>query len=163
MFDHIFYDDETRELIDRGMRTLAANGEEMTAIWGFGQTRRWDADLNAGTISFTDPGLVAIAPVQVIGSLLLEDHSWLWSWANSNVDYPLTRNARLVRHYGRERGIARFDEPRIRCTMDDAWGLTALAAQLSEAKGAYRGPAGDGLYAFMTFDTPSVLRSPSVR
>jgi hypothetical protein len=103
--------------------------------------------------------LVAVAPVQVIGSLVLEDHSWLWAWANQNVDWELTRDARLVRHFGRERGIERFGEPEILCAMDDAWGFTALASQLSGAKGAYRGPS-EGCYVFMTFGKPSIFRQP---
>lgn len=158
MFENIFYDVETRELIDAGKRTLIFNQEAMAAEWGFGRTKRWDADLVNGTIKFTDPGQVVLAPVQVIGSFLLDDHDWLWAWGNPKIAYELARDARLVRHYGRERGIARFDEPRIRCTMDDAWDFTALAAQLSEATGAYRGPAGGDLYAFMTFGKPAVFR-----
>ncbi len=72
--------------------------------------------------------------------------------------YSLTRDARPARHDGRECGITRLGEPRIRGTMDDAWGFTALAAQLSGAKGAYRGPAGGDRFACMAFDTPTVFR-----
>jgi hypothetical protein len=157
MLDRILYDDETRSLIDQGLHALAMSGQEMADAWGFGKTKRWDASLDAGTITFTDPGLVVVAPVQIIGSLVVEDHSWLWSWANPNVDRELTRDARLVRQFGRERGIDHFEEPEILCTMDDAWDFTALASQLSEVKGAYRGPS-DGCYVFMTFGKPSVFR-----
>ncbi len=111
MLDHLLYDDETNDLIARGRQTLFANQQDMLAAWGFEKTKRWDADLNAGTITFTDPGQIVIAPVQVIGSFVVEDHSWLWSWANPNVDFELTRHARLVRHYGIERGIERFQAP----------------------------------------------------
>lgn len=158
MLEWIQCDDETRLLIDRGARRLARSAETMAEAWGFGRTERWDADFNAGTITFSSPGLVVIAQVQVVGSLILEDHSWLWSWGNPNVDYELTRHARLVRHYGRTRGIERLNEPELLCTMEDAWHFSALAAQLGEASGAYRGPADGGLYVFMTFDKPTIFR-----
>ena len=157
MFEYFYYDEETRNLIDLGMRTQAAKAQAMDEAWGIGRIR-WDVDLDAGTITFSDPGLVVIAPVQVIGTLWLEDHSWVWSWANSNYDLPLTQHARLVWDYGRRRGIGRFEEPELRCTMDEAWGLTCLAAQLAGAEGAYRGPFGECSYAFMTFDAPTILR-----
>lgn len=158
MFEHFFYDEETQTLINRGLHRLAANAEAMGNEWGFGRTRRWDLDLSQNAITFTDPGLVVIAPVQFVGSLLVEDHSWVWSWANPTIDWQLTQHARLVRHYGRQRGIARFEEPRLRCTMDDAWSFTHLAAELAEAEGAYRGPRGDDLYSFMTFGQPAIFR-----
>ena len=158
MFEDYFYDEETHALIDRGMHRLVANAKAMGEAWGFGRTERWDLDLTQDAITFTDPGLVVIAPVQFIGSLLLEDHSWVWSWANPTIDWPLTQHARLVRDYGRQRGIKRFDEPRLRCTMGDAWGFIHLAAELAEAEGAYRGPRGDDLYSFMTFGAPTIFR-----
>jgi hypothetical protein len=158
MFERFLYDEETQRLMDLGRRTQAAKAQAMDDAWGLAKVKRWDVDLDAGTITFKNPGLVVIATVQVIGSLVVENHSWLWSWANPSVDWPHTRHARLVRHYGRQRGIGRLEEPELRCTMEDAWDLTCLAAQLAEAEGAYRGPFGECSYSFMTFDAPTIFR-----
>ncbi len=45
----------------------------------------WQFDMNSGTISFGDNFEF---PVQIIGSLSHNDHSWMWGWANAQSGIP---------------------------------------------------------------------------
>ena len=46
---------------------------------------RWDYDLDAGTLVFSDRGVPkVIASIQVVGTTSKSSNTWLWSWANDN-------------------------------------------------------------------------------
>lgn len=154
------YDDETRRLIDQGLLKLRQAGTDMQEAWGFGKTERWAADLTAGTLAFTDPGLEVIAPVQVIGTYLASDIEWQWAWANPSVEPRFAAHAELVREYGLARRIEPFTQPEIICSEEDGWAFMALAAALagSGVAGAYRGPVNDDFAVFMTFGSPTVVQ-----
>lgn len=139
----------------RSMEHLRLKTQSHIEAWGFGSTERWDADLEDGVLSFSSPGLLVVAPLQVIGTYDTEDGSWLWGWDHPSVDEPLARDACLVRDFGERHGLFRYSQRMIHCTEDEAWQFTALACHLAEASGAYRGPSGT-TYAFMTFHQPTI-------
>jgi hypothetical protein len=45
----------------------------------------WDADLDAGTLSFEER---ATFPIQLLGTESERSHTWLWAWANESIDNP---------------------------------------------------------------------------
>lgn len=111
-------------------------------------------DQARGTIVFTrqDGSPQAEAPVQIIGSYLTSDGSWLWSWDNPSIPPALQLHAQRVYDYGKEFGIADLITGKLRATEDQAWLWTALAFKLNGAQGAYRGPNGPA-FVHMTFGT----------
>lgn len=146
---------ELRTEIDRAMAGLEALTAAHEGLWQIGRAA-WSVDQDAGTITFNSPkGMVATAPVQIIGSYDTRDRSWLWGWDNPSLQGPLTRDARLVRDFGRRKGYDLLTTSRLICPEERCWELTALACLLTKAQGAYRGPAGT-TYVFMTFGQVSL-------
>lgn len=135
------------------LRTQAAIG-----MWGL-DTAAWAADLEAGTITFTndEKKLAITAPVQVIGSYNTEDGTWLWGWDHPSVSEPLAEFARRVRTFGEQNGLEDLTTRKINASMDDAWRFTALASHLGGGEGAYCGPAGSARF-FMVYGTVTISK-----
>jgi len=137
-------------LLEQSMNELQAKTAAHDAGWRLADSD-WSVDQDKGEIVFTPPnGMVAIAPVQIIGTYNSVDGTWLWGWDNPSVDPALQSDALVVRDYGEKHEIEQLTTLKFACTQDDAWLLTALACKLCGAQGAYRGPA-DTTYIFMTF------------
>ncbi len=147
-------------LVDRATEELRQKTQAAVGLFQIDQAR-WDVDLDAGTITFASPrGVVATAPVQVVGTLNSVDSTWLWSWANSSIPAPATRHAQMVREYGHKHRIGELTERKVAVGKDesDCWRFAALACYLGEAQGAYRGPSGT-VRVFMTYGTVTLGKS----
>jgi hypothetical protein len=138
------------QILAQSMEELRHKTEAHAAAWGLGKTDRWDVDLDAGLIMFTNDGQVASALVQVVGTYDQLDGAWLWSWANPSIPGPLTVDARRAYEFGIEHGLKSFTDRRVLCDEVNAWEFTATACHLANAQGAYRGPSGTTM-VFMTF------------
>lgn len=110
----------------------------------------WHVDQDTGLIKFTINGIVATAPVQIIGTYNTADGTWHWGWANPSVEPKLAAHAGVLRDFGAQRDISELTNRKLPTTEDKCWEFTALACKLAKDEGAYRGPAGDTL-VFMTF------------
>lgn len=121
------------------------------SAWHLGKEDNWSADQEAGHISFTfSDGTIAEADMQIIGTYNIGDGTFLWGWDHPSVKEPLRAHAKLEKAFGEQYGFAQYTERKIKCTEDEAWQFTAVAARLANANGAYRGPAGTAL-VYMTF------------
>lgn len=120
---------------------------------------RWDADLEAGTITFTNQRNWKIrAPMQVIGTRSLADGTFLWGWDHPSVPAPLAAHARLVKAFGEGQRLNMLTTRKIVASEAEAWELTALATHLAAANGAYRGPSGK-TEVFMTFGEIAITKA----
>jgi hypothetical protein len=147
------------QLLDASMEALRAKTVGHQVGWGFGKADRWSLDLSQGDLLFTFAnGIVATCPAQIVGTLDSTDGSWLWGWANPSVPESLQLDSLLVRDYGEQRQITRLTSAEWPCTEDEAWRMAALACNLCEAQGVYRGPAGT-TFVFITFS--DVVLSPA--
>jgi Family of unknown function (DUF6882) len=140
-------------LVDRAVEELRFKTQTGVNLYQLDQAS-WDADLDAGTITFTSPrGLVATAPVQVVGTVNSLDSTWLWSWANASVPEHVTRHARLVQQYGLKHGIGELTDRKLVVQDEtECWRFAALACYLGQDQGAYRGPS-DDVRVFVTYGT----------
>jgi hypothetical protein len=137
---------------------LAAAGEELRAktqahcrAWRLDKADDWSLNQETGELVFAfEDGMVARAPAQIVGSFDSRDSTWLWAWNNPTIDEKLRRDALEVKAYGEQFEIEKLLLPKWAGTENDAWAMTALAAKLCDAQGAYRGPAGS-TFVFMTF------------
>jgi len=112
---------------------------------------RFDWDQWRGELVFSSAGTPkVVARIQVVGSLSTKAGAWLWAWANPGMLDAVKRASVLARQFGTERGITRLIQPKWPARESDAWEMTAVAAKLSNAKGAFRCPSPDG-YTFMIF------------
>lgn len=152
-----------KSAVRRGMKThaeylrecleqLQVKSQAHEAAWGIDRSV-WTLDQVQGMIRFETPNdLIITAPVQIIGAYYPEEKLWQWSWDNNTVRPPLTEHADAVRRYGQEQGVEELTTAEV-SVEDEAkcWEFAALACELNDAQGAYRGPAGPAMMLFMTF------------
>jgi hypothetical protein len=142
----------------RGKEEIQLKTELARRQWGLGEGGNWSADLQAGTITFTNgEGWIITAPVQVIGTLNTADGSWLWGWDHPSVPDPIGEHARIVRAFGEHHGLDSLTTRMIDASEEDGWSWTALAVHLAGAQGGYRGPAGDAL-VYMTYGAVTIRK-----
>lgn len=131
-----------------GLRTQSA---AHASTWHLGEEDHWSADQETGRIAFTfSDGTIAEADMQIIGTYNTDDGTFLWGWDHPSVEEPLRAHAKLAKAFGEQHGLAQYTERKVKCSEDEAWEFTAVAARLANANGAYRAPAGTAL-VYITF------------
>lgn len=147
-------------VMERARNELALKSSAHDQGWGLGSAS-WSVDLATGEIAFDAPdGRRTVAPVQLVGTLDTTQGTWMWGWDHPSAPEPIRRDAMRVRDYGAERGLHDLTTRVIPCDEATAWDFAALAAHLSGAQGAYRGPTGATL-VFMTFGTVTMSAGDS--
>lgn len=151
------HDGEPDLTLARAMEDLKAKTAVHNSTWRLPESR-WAADLEQGTITFTNKlGWTITAPVQVIGTFNSKDSTWLWGWDHPSVSEPLAAHARLARAFGERYRLDRYTTRKIESSEPEAWQFTALACYLAGAQGGYRGPAGT-TFVFMTFGEVTITK-----
>ena len=120
--------------------------------YGLSGWERFDYDLQAGTMIFSDRGVPkVIVEIQIAGSTSKKAGNWLWAWGNSHWPEGCVNDSRLVKAFGEKHGICELTHDYV--DIDDdlngvGWALTAAMARITGALGAYRPPRdeGGGLY-----------------
>ncbi|WP_400190856.1 DUF6882 domain-containing protein [Hymenobacter sp. B81] len=115
----------------------------------------WYYDEATGQLTFSDPTLPKLViDYEYVGSVSLKSNTWLWAWDNSHSYEKVRSEIGQVRAFGLRRGesFMKLTEPLWTADECDGWDMTAIAAYLMKAKGAYRVPLNDNtLYSFMIF------------
>src|SRR5215831_4209353 len=100
---------------------------------------RWDYDLDLGTLTFSENDLPkVVASIQVVGTTSRSVRTWMWGWANESLPPNATSDVRRVLEFGRDENIAELTKTELPDDEYLGWGMTAVAAKLLGAKGAYR-------------------------
>jgi len=109
----------------------------------YGRHGRWDWDDVAVTLTFSDPVLLTIRiDVTVVGST--EGDSWEWSWANPNYEARSKLDMEKVREFGQNNGYDKLTRAFLEADEYTGWEMTAMAAHVLGALGAYRFPTDNG-------------------
>ncbi len=113
---------------------------------------RWDYDLEIGTLTFSDGGVPkVVASILVVGTTSHTSNTWLWAWDNASLPECVKGRMREVRAFGVKEGIQRLTEGAMPDDEYLGWEMTAIAARLLGAKGAYRCPDESGfMYVIYT-------------
>ena len=152
------YPSALRPQVEKAVHALEALTAAHDASWQLGEAD-WSVDQDEGTIEFASPtGIVATAPVQIIGTYNTKDGTWLWGWDHPSVAAPLATHAKKVYAYGQQHGFDVLTTRKLQCPEEQCWELAALACMLCGAQGAYRGPAGTTLI-FFTFGSVTVRKA----
>lgn len=142
----------------RSTEDLALKTRISKRLFGLGDPNGdWAVDLDLGTITWTNARVTATAPVQVIGTYNQKDGTWLWGWDHPSVPSPASLSAKAMKAYGERHGVTSYTTRKIACTEAEAWQFAAVAAYLTGAQGAYRGPTGTTL-VFMTYGTVTLKK-----
>lgn len=141
---------------DEAFEQLKAKNARLEKDFRLGHWSRYDYDLTAGTLSFSDQaGVKIVSEIQIAGSTSAKAGNWLWAWANSNLPGNLLGGAKLVRAFGEEKGIDNLARAYVDDTGGDlealGWELTAAMVRVCNALGAYRSPRGEGGALYLVF------------
>ncbi|MGJ4855527.1 DUF6882 domain-containing protein [Labrys sp. La1] len=127
--------------LHEAVHELQAKNDRLEAEFTIGHWESWFYDLEQGTIIFSQGGEPKfIAQIQVIGSTSNKAKNWLWAWGNSSIPEAMTVDARQAQAFGEEHGIEDLTHSYVNDDDFEAlgWELTAVAARLADALGAYR-------------------------
>jgi hypothetical protein len=106
---------------------------------------RWDYDLEAGTLTFSEKGIPkVIAEIQVTGGTSISGGTWLWSWANGNLPSNVTHAIARVKAFGEAQNISELMQDSMPDDGYLGWEMTAVAVKILGSKGAYRCPHENG-------------------
>ena len=132
---------------------LQEKNARLQAEFRISEWPRYDYDLDAGTLVFSDQGGPrVIAEIQVAGSTSAKAGNWLWAWANSHWPPECPADSRRAREFGEEHGVCELTHDSVEDDAGDinalGWELTATMVRITDALGAYRPhrDEGGGLY-----------------
>src|ERR1700761_4219249 len=92
---------------------------------------RWDFDLDAATLTFSQDGLPkVVADIQVIGTTSIEQGNWQWGWANSNLPLQAIYLTEKVRDFGIRESLDQLTKKFVDDDEYLGWELTSIAASL---------------------------------
>src|SRR5690606_903923 len=154
-----------RSLADRAALFTALRQDQLvTATDALGE-HRWDADLDAGTLTFAsldDSARTLVATPHLLASIAPGPRSLMWSWALPQGDR--TGITQRLRAYGEEHGISELTDGEVAFPDDAGDDLEQWIAELAHAVGGaaveitglspyYSAPAG-GARAVLLLDAP---------
>ncbi len=152
-------------LADRAALFTALRQDALSAAADALGEHRWDADMAAGTITFTanaDPSRQLVTRAHLIATIAPGPRSMLWAWAHPQGD-PQGVAAQL-RAYGAEHGLVDLTTPEVPfpadAAADEAWIAQAahvvggVAVELTGRSPYYSAPVGGGTRAVFLLDAP---------
>jgi len=146
--------------LDEAVEQLATKNARLEKDFRLGSWPRYDYDLTAGKLLFSEEGVVkVVAEIQIAGSTSAKASNWLWAWANSNLPGEFLSDAKLVRSYGEENVIDELAQAYVTDMDNDlealGWELTGAMVRICNALGAYRSPRGEGGALYLIFKSIS--------
>jgi hypothetical protein len=113
--------------------------EKANATYGITAWEEFSYDLAAGTLLFSHKGRPRVeARIQLVG---VADKQWMWAWANPGW-WPesVLRDALATRAFGEQHNLPDLVSPHLDAPdmTSLGWTLTAIAARVTGALGAYR-------------------------
>lgn len=133
-------------------RDLTDLNEAANATYGIMAWERFDYDIAGRELVFSHKGRPRVrAEIQLVGAT---DKDFVWAWAGDWWPAAATEDVRKVRAWGEAHGIEALTAPRLKTDnpTDLGWGLAAIAARLTGAKGVYRPMDGDRSLFFLYRD-----------
>ena len=151
----VICDDCFEEFVHPIFHELMEKNERFKEVYG--GRARWDWDDVAVTLTFSDPVKSTVRiDVSVVGSI--EGNSWQSSWANKNYDDSSRIGMDKVREFGEEKGYEALTSGFLEADEYTGWEITAIAAHLLNAPGAYRFPTDSG-HVYLVYRNVEVIRA----
>lgn len=134
-------------------RYLNEQQENCKATYKLLEYQNWYYDQPTGKLTFSDDGITKlIIDYEEVGSVSQKTNTWLWSWGNPHVDDKVKTEITKVRSYGVKCDLPKLVTAKWNADESDGWEMTAIAAFLLKAKGAYRVPHKENdLFSFVIF------------
>jgi hypothetical protein len=103
----------------------------------YGLHDRWDWNSESATITLSDPTKPALRINATVVGTIQED-SWEWTWANPNFATQAKLGMEQVREFGEKQGYEKLTSAFLDADEHTGWEMTAVAAHILNAPGAYR-------------------------
>lgn len=152
-------------LADRAALFTALRQDQLVAAADALGEHRWDADMAAGTLTFTataDPSRQLVSRAHLVATIAPGPRSLLWAWAHPQGDAQGV--AAQLQAYGAEHGIAELTTAELPFPADapgdEAWIAAAahtiggVAVELTGRSPYYSAPIGGGTRAVFLLDAP---------
>jgi hypothetical protein len=141
--------DKFEKLLGEAVQFLKGRQARLWEEFQISSYERYDWDQGTGQLVFSNGGRPrVIADIVFVGSVSTKTNTWLWSWANGSHLEPVKAKMREVRAYGEHHRLLKLAAAHWSATEPDGWEMTAIAALLLDAVGAYRTPSDYG-FTFM--------------
>jgi hypothetical protein len=152
--NQLFY----KELLDKSRSYLKVIQAECDRGYGLNRYRRMEYEQETGKMIFSNEGELnrVFADYQIVGSLSQKSNTWLWSWDNPYLLENTMQEIRKVKDFGDSNNLDRLTTPKWEATEKDAWDMTAIAAGILKAKGAYSFLS-DDIRVFMVFTRLKII------
>ena len=138
--DEVFHD-----LICSSFRYLEEKQISFMDKYKADQHERWDWYQETGKLIFTHDGKPQVeADVHFSGSFSKKSNTWMWAWANQNLDEKVKAASRNIKAIGEKLGLKQLVAGHWGATEVDGWEMTSLLAKNLNAIGAYRTPSDNG-------------------
>ena len=123
------------------------------ANYKLGEYQNWYYDHLTGKLTFSNNGIPELIIIyELVGSVSQKTNTLLWSWANPHIEHEVNTDIIRVRDYGVKCDIPKLVTEKWNADETDGWEMTAIAAYILKAKGAYRVPHKENdLFSFMIF------------
>ena len=127
------------ELLEESRLYLNKQQAECDQEYRLNYFNRMDYEQETGMMIFSDVGVIprVVADYQIVGSLSERSNTWLWAWDNPYLLENTFQDIRKVKKFGDKNDIDKLTSPTWEATEQDAWDMTAIAANLLKARGAY--------------------------
>ena len=116
-----------------------------------GSWQRWDYELEAGTLTFSNDGVPRVmATIQAVGSTSNKSGTWMWGWANQSLPAKVTDQLYRLKQFGERENLSQLTEATFTADEELGWEMAAIATRILEGKGVYRCPSKNG-FLFLVF------------
>jgi len=128
-----------QDFIDSCAAELRVKQDRLGDVFDIPHHDRWHWSQERAEIVFSNDGVpVVTATITFVGSLSTRSNTWLWSWANQSLEPAVVGNMARVRDVGEALNRPHLEVPTWDADESDGWAMTAIAAHLLDAEGAYR-------------------------
>ena len=134
---------EFEALSKKAYKYLNEQQKIVEKTYGIHGYENWFYDQETGILTFsnseTENNIVEIQ-YEEVGSISKISETWLWSWANPNLDPKIKTEIKIVKNFGEVHNLESLTKSKWFGDEYDGWEMTAISAYLMKAKGAYRLP-----------------------
>lgn len=128
-------------LIEGAMEFLEEQQNILLERFAIESLERFEYDREASAIRFfADDDRSIVAHARVVGSQVDAAGLWVWAWANESIEESEHEDMIGVAAFGAQHGFEKLHSEGWPADEYDAWEMTAIAAMLLEAEGAYCAP-----------------------
>lgn len=140
-------DESFSEFIHPLLHTLMDKNRRFQEHYGLHE--HWEWDVRSSAITFSD---LVLPRLQILATVVgtTQGDSWEWSWANPKFKGAAALEMEKVREFGRVHGYRQLTSEFLEADEDTGWEMTAAAAHVLEAPGAYRFPTERG-YCYLIY------------